>query len=44
MNVKKIGIKKKIDKIEMYEKKKIAIYVKGFPRPKRWIFETMYLR
>ncbi|MGP1437734.1 MAG: hypothetical protein ACTTKH_01530 [Treponema sp.] len=44
MNVKKIGIKKKIDKIEMYEKTKIAIYVKGFPRPKRWIFETMYLK
>ena len=44
MNVKKIGIKKKIDKIEMYEKRKIAIYVKGFPRPKKWIFETMYLR
>lgn len=44
MNVKKIGIKKKIDKIEMYEKRKIAIYVKGFPHPKKWIFETMYLR
>ena len=44
MNVKKIGIKKKIDKIEMYEKTKIAIYVKGFPRPKKWIFETMYLK
>lgn len=44
MNVKKIGIKKKIDKIEMYEKRKIAIYVKGFPRPKKWIFKTMYLR
>lgn len=44
MNVKKIGIKKRIDKIEMYEKTKIAIYVKGFPRPKRWIFETMYLK
>ena len=44
MNVKKIGIKKKIDKIEMYEKRTIAIYVKGFPRPKKWIFETMYLK
>jgi len=44
MNVKKLGIKKKIDKIEMYEKTKIAIYVKGFPRPKKWIFEMMYLR
>ena len=44
MNVKKIGIKKKIDKIEMYEKTKIAIYVKGLPRPKKWIFETMYLK
>ena len=44
MNVKKLGIKKRIDKIEMYERRKIAIYVKGFPRPKKWIFETMYLR
>lgn len=44
MNVKKLGIKKKIDRIEMYEKTKIAIYVKGFPRPKKWIFETMYLK
>ena len=44
MNVKKIGIKKKIDKIEMYEKTKIAIYVKGFPRPKKWIFEKIYLK
>ncbi len=44
MSVKKLGLKKQIDRIVMYEKTKIAIYVKAFPIPKRWVFEKIYLK
>lgn len=44
MSVKKLGLKKKIDRIVMYEKTKIAIYVKAFPIPKKWNFENVYLK
>lgn len=44
MTVKKFGIKKKLDRIVMYEKKKIAIYVKAFAIPKRWILENVYVK
>jgi hypothetical protein len=44
MTVKKFGIKKKVDRIFMYEKKKIAIYVKAFPIPKKWVLENVYVK
>jgi len=44
MSVKKLGMKKQIDRILMYERTKIAIYVKHFPIPKKWIFENIYLK
>ena len=44
MTVKKLGMKKQIDRIFMYERTKIAIYVKHFPIPKKWIFESVYLK
>lgn len=44
MTVKKFGIKKKVDRIFMYEKKRIAIYVKAFPIPKRWVLQHVYVK
>ena len=44
MIVKKLGIKKRVDRIFMYEKKKIAIYVRAFPIPKRWILQNVYIK
>ena len=44
MTVKKIGIKKNIDRIVLYEKNKIAIYVKKFPIPKKWKIPAVSLK
>jgi len=44
MTVKKIGIKKKIDRIVLYNKNDIAIYVKKFPIPKKWHIPTVWLK
>lgn len=43
MKVKKLGITKSIDKIEMYKKNKIAIYIKDFFKPKIWAFNHIFL-
>jgi len=44
MSVKKIGLKKNIDRIVLNEKNRIAIYVKKFPIPKRWNIPAVSLK
>ena len=44
MTVKKFGLKKSIDSIVLYEKNRIAIYVKKFPFPKRWRIPSVGLK
>ncbi len=44
MTVKKMGLKKTVDRIILYDKNDIAIYVKKFPVPKKWYIPAVSLK
>jgi len=44
ITVRRLFISAPLDRIEMYEPAKAAIYVRGFPRPKRWVLEIIRKR